>query len=79
MLNISPPELWIGLQHESYDPRGHGSAGAGPGVARGAAVVEVGRDHFPLPAAAAAVGGGHGAGARFTVPGDQPVLRSAGH
>ena len=36
-------------------------------------------DHLPLPAAAAAVGGGHGAGARLAVPGDQAVLRGAGH
>lgn len=68
MLHVSPLQLGVCLQHEGDDPGGHGRAGAGPRVARGAAVVEVRGDHLPLPAAAAAVGRGHRAGASLAVP-----------
>ena len=78
VLNVSPVELGVGLQDESHHPGSHGGAGAGAGVAGGAAVVEVSRDHFPLPTRAGAVGGGHGGAAGLAVPGDQPVLCGAG-
>ena len=41
--------------------------------------MKVSGDHLPLTAAAAAVGGGHCAGARLAVPGDQAVLGGTRH
>ena len=79
VLDVSPAQLGVGLQHQRHHSSRHGGAGTGPGVAGGAAVVKISRDHFPLPARPGAVGGGHGGAAGLAVPGDQTVLRGAGH
>ena len=79
VLDVSPVEVRVGLQDESHHPGRHGGAGTGSGVTRSTPVVEISRDHFPLPTRPRAVGGGHGGAAGLAVPGDQTVLSGAGH
>ena len=79
VLHISPGQVRVGLQGQSYDGRGHGGAGTGARVLRGALVVQVSRHDLPVAGRPRAVGGGDGGGAGLAVPGNLPPLRGAGH
>ena len=79
VLDVTPGQVRVGLQSQSYDGRGHWSTGAGSSVFGGALVVEVRGHDLPVAGGAGAVGGGDGGGAGLTVPGDLSPLGGAGH